>query len=36
MINISANTTFEQTMVDFSVNWLYKAFHQANIWFCFE
>ena len=36
MINISTNTTFEQTMVDFSVNWLYKVFHQANIWFSFE
>ena len=29
-INIPTNTNFEQTMVDFSINWLSKVFHQAN------
>ena len=29
-INISTNTSFEQIMVDFSINWLYKVFHLAN------
>ena len=29
-INIPNNTNFEQTMVDFSINWLSKVFHQAN------
>ena len=28
--NISTNTNFEQIMVDFSINWLCKVFHQAN------
>ena len=30
IINISTNTNFEQIMVDFSINWLCKVFHQAN------
>ena len=30
IINISTNTNFEQIMVDFSINWLYKVFHQPN------
>ena len=30
IINISTNTNFEQIMVDFSINWLYKLFHKTN------
>ena len=29
-INISTNTNFEQTMVDFIINWLCKVFHQVS------
>ena len=35
-INISANRTFEQVMIDFTINWLHKVFHQANFGFGFE
>ena len=35
-VNISTNTNFEQVMVDFSINWLYKVFHQANFRLGFE
>ena len=35
-INISTNTNFEQIMVDFSINWLCKLFHQANFGLSFE
>ena len=36
MINILAKTTFEQIMVNFSIKWLYKVFHQVNFGFGFE
>ena len=29
-INISTTTNFEQILADFSINWLCKAFQQAN------
>ena len=35
-INISTNTNFEQIMVNFSINWLCKIFHQANFGFGFK
>ena len=35
-MSISANTTFELIMVDFSINCLYKVFQQANFGFGFE
>ena len=35
-INISTNTNFQQIMVDFSINWLCKVFHQANFGLGFE
>ena len=36
-INISAKATFQQNMVDCSINWLYwKLFHQENFRFRFE
>ena len=35
-INIFAKTTFEQIMVNFSINWLYKLIHHANFRFGFQ
>ena len=35
-INIFAKTTFEQIMVDFSINWLYKLIHHVNFSFGFQ
>ena len=35
-INIYGNSTFEQNMVYFSINWLYKVFQQPNFGFGFE
>ena len=35
-INIYGNSTFEQTMVYFSINWLFKVFQQPNFGFGFE
>ena len=36
MINISTDTNFEQIMVEFSINWLCKVFHQADFGLGFE
>ena len=36
MINISTDTDFEQIMVDFSINWLCKVFHQTDFGHSFE
>ena len=35
-INISTNTNFEQIMLEFSINWLCKVFHQENFGFGFK
>ena len=35
-INIFAKTTFEQIMIDFSINWLYKLIHHVNFSFGFQ